>query len=207
MSGLEEWCNNGNDPFNFKLDKPYKLNNSSISTFGEVINLFKQEIQVRNENNALENILIDIEEKLDDKYEGIFEIEMINLKGKSFYIDTEIFRDVLLNRVFKDIEKRQEFNKIIVEVLPNSVKNYHELHIVQLGSQANRSAEEMLEIVSGGDSSIIKNSLVNLCDWSIESSHEDENYRINYLNSLGYESIESLDYKPKGFTHIMRFYK
>jgi len=209
LEGLEEWCNKGNDPFNFKLTTSYKINNSTITTFGEVITLFKQEIQIRNENNMLENIFIDIEEQLDEQYDGLFEFELVNLKGKTFYTDTEIFRNLLVDRIFKDItkEERHQYNKIKVEIGPNNSLDYHELRIIQIGSQSNQSSHDMLNH-HGADTSIIKEGLTNLCDWSIESSSATENYRINYLKSdATLDDIEPLDYKPEGYTHIMRFYK
>ncbi len=66
----------------------------------------------------------------------------------------------------------------------------------------------MLEAAGDGDFGDIKEWLTNLCDWSIESSFEDKNYRVNYLRSdQNIAEIELLDYIPKGFTHILRFYK
>ena len=44
------------------------------------------------------------------------------------------------------------------------------------------------------------------CDWSIESDFEDTSYRVNYLKSSNVKDIEKLEYKPSGFTHILRFY-
>jgi len=64
----------------------------------------------------------------------------------------------------------------------------------------------MLEEIRNGDFAGIKDNLTNLCDWSIESSFEDENYRVNYLKPSSIKEIEKLEYKPQGFTHILRFY-
>ena len=206
LQGLRAWCDEGNDPFAFCLSQSYQIENKTLSTFGGAIGLFKQEIQIRNENNILESIFIDIEERLDDELEGVFEIETIKLKGKSFYTDVEVFQNVL-DRIFSEIKKRQEFPKIRVECVEDEQGEYIELHITQIGSYANRSKEEMLNIADGGDSDEIKKSLQNLCDWSIESSYEEEHYRINYLKSSDSQEVEVLDSKPDGFTHIMRFYR
>jgi len=206
LKGLKEWCNEGNEPFYFRLEKPYKVQNKTISTFEDIINIFKQEIQIRNENNILENIFIDIEEKLDDESEGVFGIETIKLKGKSFYTDVETFKSVL-NRIFSEIKKRKEFNEIKVEAVEYDNESYIDLKIIQIGSQSNRSSKDMLNIADGGDSDEIKKALTHLCDWSIESSNEDENYRINYLRDDSVREVEILDDKPIGFTHIMRFYR
>ncbi|MBN2824488.1 MAG: hypothetical protein JXQ76_04120 [Campylobacterales bacterium] len=206
LQGLRAWCDEGNDPFAFCLSQSYQIENKTLSTFGGAIGLFKQEIQIRNENNILESIFIDIEERLDDELEGVFKIETIKLKGKSFYTDVEVFQNVL-DRIFSEIKKRQEFPKIRVECVEDEQGEYIELHITQIGSYANRSKEEMLNIANGGDSDEIKKSLQNLCDWSIESSYEGEHYRINYLKSSDSQEVEVLDSKPDGFTHIMRFYR
>lgn len=66
----------------------------------------------------------------------------------------------------------------------------------------------MLTEVRDGDWKELAKSLKNLCDWSVESSCENEDYRVNYLRSNSKLSeIETLDYKPEGFTHILRFYR
>lgn len=65
----------------------------------------------------------------------------------------------------------------------------------------------MLEEINDGDFSDIKESLTNLCDWSVESSFEDEHFRVNFLHSNNVKDIEILNNKPKGFTHVLRFYK
>jgi hypothetical protein len=65
----------------------------------------------------------------------------------------------------------------------------------------------MLKLADGGDSDEIKKSLMNLCDWSIESAYENEYYRINYLRGASVSEVELLTEKPEGFTYIMRFYR
>jgi len=200
LDGLKEWCDSGNDPFKFELKKSYSVENKTISTFGDVINLFKQEIQIRNENDVLESIFIDIEERLDGEFDGIFEIETIKLKGKSFYTDVEKFKNVL-DRIFSEIKKRKKFNKIIVEMKEYDDYNYMDLTITQIGSSANRTKEDMEKISIGGDMAEIKKSLRNLCDWRIETSYEDKFYYINYLGDIN-TKIET-----RGFTHILRFYR
>ena len=82
-----------------------------------------------------------------------------------------------------------------------------EIKIVQIDSISNKSASDLLKEIDDGDFADIKESLKNLCDWSIESSFEDENFRVNFLHSNNVKDIEILETKPKGFTHILRFYK
>ena len=205
LDGLEEWCNSGNKPFDFRLPKSYKVENKTISTFREVINIFKKEIQIRNEQEHLENIFIDFEEKLHKKSNGVFNIETEKLLGKTFYTDVAIFKDVL-NRIFSEIQKREEYPDIVVEAKNDNEKSF-DLYITQIGSFANQSAKDMLKKQEGGDSSIIKEQLTNFCDWSIESCNDDDCYRVNYLTSENKQEIEEPSEKPLGFTHILRFYK
>lgn len=206
LKGLREWCNDGNDPFKFQLEKECRVNNQTLKTFGEVITLFKQEIQIRRENNVLENIFIDIEERLDEEVEGVFEFELVKLKGKTFYTDVMVFKDVL-HKIFEMVKSQPKHNKIKIMIEEDSNDSYYELKIIQEDSLSGKTAKDMLNIVNGGDFSIIKESLTNLCDFSIESSYEDENYRINYLSSMNENDIEILKDKPQGFTYMLRFYR
>ncbi len=200
LNGLEEWCNEGNSPFDFKLEKAYEFDSKTISTFGDVISLFKREIEIRNENNMLSNIFIQQKKKLGRK----FKIDLIKLEGRTFYTDVEKFQ-LAIKKIFEEIKKRNFFNIKVEVIEPNSESI--EIVITQLDSKAGKSAYDMLKEVEDGDFGMLKENLKNLCDWSIESSYEGENYRVNYLRQSSIKEIEKLDYKPNGFTHILRFYK
>ncbi len=201
LDGFEQWCNAGNDPFDFKLKTAFIVDGKEIAKFGDIVNIFKQEIEIRKEYHMLENIFMDLEENLDSK----FSLETVKLNGKNFYTDVETFKNTL-NKIFAEIQKR-EFFEINIEAL-DTTGEYIELKIIQKGSRAQMSAKNMLEAAGDGDFGDIKEWLTNLCDWSIESSFEDKNYRVNYLRSdQNIAEIELLDYIPKGFTHILRFYK
>ncbi len=201
LEGLEAWCNEGNNPFDFRLKESYEVDNKTITTFSEVINLFKQEIEMRNENNMLESIFLEEQKKLGRR----FSVDLIKLKGRTFYTDVEKFQESV-GRIFEEIKKRDNAHEIQVEVVePNA--EFIELKIIQLNSFANRSAKEMLDEVNDGDFKMLKENLTNLCDWSIESSYEQESYRVNYLRSSNIQEIEKLNFSVDGFTHILRFYK
>ncbi|WP_121628764.1 hypothetical protein [Poseidonibacter antarcticus] len=189
MDGLKNWCNAGNKPFDFK-------------DFKEIVNVFKRKIEIR-KDTMLEDIFIQERKKLGRKYK----VELIKLKGVTFYTDTEKLINVI-KTIFSQMHEveRHEYTNIIVEVLGDSTKEFIELKIMQLGAQAGSDAYVMLEEVQNGDFAGIKENLNNLCDWSIESSYEDKNYRVNYLTSNTSQNIEELNYKPNGFTHILRFY-
>ncbi len=111
-----------------------------------------------------------------------------------------------LGKIFSEIKKRDTFPNVKVEVVEKEDTNYLEILITQQGSQAGSDAKSMLSEVENGDFSDLKKNLKNLCDWSVESSYENKNYRVNYFKSAHIQNIEELNYKPIGFTHILRFY-
>jgi len=200
LEGLELWCNRGNNPFDFQLVQNYEVDGKTITTFGEIINLFKREIEIRNENNMLENIFLEHQKKLGRK----FSVELIKLKGRTFYIDVEKLQDTI-GRIFEEIKKRDAYEIQVEVVEPNSESI--ELKITQLNSSSNRSAKEMIKEVDDGDFKIIKENLTNLCDWSIETNYEQGSYRVNYLRMSNIHEIEKTSNRVDGFTHILRFYK
>ncbi|WP_457746330.1 ankyrin repeat domain-containing protein [Sulfurimonas sp.] len=201
LDGLEKWCNEGNDPFKFKLSKTCNVKGKDIQLFGDIIALFKQEVQIRRENNVLENIFLDKEDELD--YE--FDFTLIKLKGKQFYTDTEKFIKAL-NIIFDQFADVSEFKKIIVEVSEDNQGRYYDFRITQNDSFSSQGAPQLLKKVNGGDFSTIKQNLQNLCDWSVENCYNGECFRVNFLKSSNIKDIESIDYNIQGFTHILRFY-
>jgi hypothetical protein len=82
-----------------------------------------------------------------------------------------------------------------------------ELRITQIDSPSTLDADKMFAEVEDGDFADIKANLTNLCDWSVEGSFEESNFRINYLKSNNVKDIVELDTKPDGFTHVLKFYK
>jgi ankyrin repeat protein len=201
LDGLEQWCRDGNNPFNFRLPKTYNIDTKDIQLFGDVIKLFKQEIQIRRENDVLEKIFLDKEDELDYEYD----FTLIKLGGKQFYTDVEVFQKVL-NKIFQQFQDNSDFKKITVEIVEDEKRQYYDLKITQHGSFVNIDALQLLKKVNGGDFSSVKKSLNNLCDWSIESCYNNECFRVNILKSSNINDIEKLDYKAQGFTHVMRFY-
>jgi len=88
LKGLKEWCDEGNDPFKYKLPKPYKIEGKTITIFGQIIELFKHEVQFRNQHQVLdkEDMLEELFWNLEEELLGeSFEVEYINLDKKEFY--------------------------------------------------------------------------------------------------------------------------
>lgn len=186
LEGLKEHCNSGKLPKDFKLPKSIFIGRKQIATFGEIVDLFKQEIEVR------------------AGYQ-ITSLPNVEFSRRDFYTDTQNFSTVIA-KIFAEMNKREEYPNIEVtnkELDDRSI----EIRITQVGSFGNKNSNEMLQEVEDGDFADLKASLTNLCDWSIESSCEDENFRVNFLHSNNVKDIEILPTKPKGFTHILRFYK
>ena len=202
LNGLKEWCDSGNDPFDFELPNPFLLDTSTdITTFGEIIELFKQEIEIRRDSNMLTNIFTKID---DNSLGGDFTLTTQKLE-RQFYTDVEKLTNTL-DKIFDGIKKHAKYKMV------NVVANEHddgtiELVITHMGSPSTLSAEDLFIEAEDGDFADIKEGLTNLCDWSVEGSFEGDNFRINYLKSNNVKDIEVLEEKSEGFTHILRFYK
>ncbi len=211
LEGLKEHCDNNMKPDTFRLKESFIIGNQEITTFGEVINFFKQEIEVRNDNKSIKYLDKSLEElfvKQRKKMRGLFNMDLSASKlGKQFYTDTEKL-DIVLDSIFKQIKsnKQQELDTIRV-ISSEPSDNSIEIRIVHVGSFAPLNASHLLDEAKDGDFASIKENLQNLCDWSCENSFEGQGYRVNYLHSNNVKDIEPLENTPEGFTHIMRFYK
>lgn len=186
LEGLKEWCDSGKFPKDFKLQNPIFIGRKQIVTFGEIVDLFKQEIEVKATYH-------------------IASLPDVEFSKRDFYTDTQKFSTAIA-KIFEQM-KSEEYPQIKVSNKDLSEDMSIEIKITQVGSPGYKNAQSMLQEINDGDFADIKESLKNLCDWSIESSFEDENFRVNFLHSNNVKDIESLETKPLGFTHILRFYK
>lgn len=204
LDGLKEFCDNGNNAYDFKLNKSIFIGYDEIVTFGEVIDLFKQEIEIRTDFQSLETIFSTEQEALLD--EG-FLIDISNSKlQRQFYTDTEKFQ-IAIKKIFNEIKKRKVHKTVKLETKELEDRSI-EIRITQIDSSVNKDVKTLYEDIYDGDFADIKDSLSNLCDWSVESICEDGNFRVNYLHSNNVKEIETLsEGKVKGFTHILRFYR
>lgn len=206
LEGLKEHCDSGENPFSFVLPKKIKykqgFKTTTLSTFEDIINLFKQEIEIRENFKNLSTIFIQQQNKLDE----IFTLNLESAKlNRQFYTDVEKFSSVI-DKIFSDMGTRKNYPNIEVSTTELEDRSI-ELKITQLDSFGDKKAKELLEEINDGDFADIKESLTNLCDWSVQSAFEEESFRINFLHSNNIKEIEELKNKPKGFTHILRFYK
>ena len=201
LNGLEEWVDNGNEPWDFELEESFSIDSVAISKFGEVVKLFKGEIETV--EDTLQNMFLKQKKNLGRKF-NIYISD--NLKGEKFYTDVQRLNEAI-DEIFKEIKKYAEINeayKVEVE-LHKPTLEYVELHIVHFGSDSDRNGEDLLKrINSKGDSVELKNKLLNLCDWYIEANYKEDAFRIDCFSND--ESTKKPTNKPEGFTHILKFY-
>ncbi len=208
---LKKWCLDthknpkGNNPFEYELEDKdkIKVNGKTISTFFDIcMNVFKHEIEVRSEIDQLYNIFEEIQESVGSKF--CINIDE-RLRGQDFYTDVHWLKSGI-NTIFSEIKKRQEHNIIDIK-LKESNNNFFEVEITQNDSYSNKESKKLASEINDGDFQTVSEKLCSLCDWSIETNCSDGNFRINFLRDKDVEVMKKLDYKPKGFIHILRFYK
>lgn len=208
---LSNWAkeNPTMDPFEFPLPRKSIITKQNrdieISKFGDVIRIFKDEIEIRPEESALYNLIAELRRK----YLGRdFKVNIDDsLKGMKFYTDVHYFKRAL-NKIFREVSVRTihpivsisgenfpEFGYTVIEIL------HHESYCKE------KSTDEMMKEILDGDFADIKKYYENLCDWSIESNFNDGSYRINYLSSDNNDLAKIHIENAEGFKHIFKFYK
>lgn len=208
---LSAWSidNPSKDPFEFPLPNKTIITrwnrDLEISTFGDVVGLFKSEIEIRPENSDLYNLFVELRRK---HLGRDFKVDVgSTLKGKHFYTDVHDFKRAL-NKIFREISVRTIHPNVSI-----SAENYPEncftiIEVLHTESYCTeKSSKEMLKEINDGDFSDILRYLENLCDWSVESKFSDGAYRINYLSSSATEVAVLPIEKAEGFKHLFKFYK
>ena len=200
-------CNASIDlkPEDFIIPETFQLQiaGKTIKKFKQVIDVFKNEIEIRDENSALLDLIL----QKHDTYLTSFSVPIVtNLENKTFYTDIQ-WLSKALDLIFEGIQKYPQHNdveyfveknnndKIVLNILhKNSFKTGLSIHDDKLN-------------LKRGDFSTIKDKLRNLCDWSIESQFAEGFYRINYLVSDEEISAHQEIGTTEGFKHILTFYK
>jgi hypothetical protein len=192
--------------------KRYKeLFGKEIKYFGDIVELFKREIQFREESKDLYYEILEI------KKQELIEFNVSGLeKLKDFSFYTYV-PNVLkaIRRIFRMIQKRTEFPDI--EIICSQSGNLIELRIVHIDSfPSKKSSDDKFQNPSGDLIELIK-KLISLCDFEIESKFSDGNFRISYLyDNVEIKKVEEgklilspqkhiLNTVPKGFTFILKF--
>lgn len=194
------------DPFEIELPNSFNIESKQISKFGQVIDIFKSEIEIRKENNQLFEIFKGLKSKLGRDFSRTFEL-INSLNGVQFYTDVALLKSVL-KIIFEAIGKRPMYPSGYVTISSSEKTNSYSLEICQKDSfNSETSSDEMLNEIDSGDFATIKNALFHVCDWSIESTFKDGSFRINYLaSSTNIPAKENLE-SAEGFKHILTFFR
>lgn len=208
---LKDWCldvsknSKGNNPFEYQLEEKHqkRVYDKNITKFYDIcMHVFKHEIEIRSEIDRFYNIFVEISESLGSEFNINIDDKLC---GQDFYTDVQWLKGGI-NTTFTEIKKRTKFKSIDIE-LKADTHEYIEVSITQNDSESNKESEKLALEINDGDFKTISERFCSLCDWSIETKCLDGNYRINFLRDKNTQEIEKLDYEPKGFTHILRFYK
>jgi hypothetical protein len=204
---LLEACKNdiSLNPEDFILPEKFQIQRAgkTLQKFKHIIDVFKNEIEVRDENSALLNLIL---QKHDSYLISFSPPKKSNLENKTFYTDIQ-WLSKALDLIFEGIQKYPQHPVVEYAVTENN-NDRLVLTILHRNSFKNGLSiyDDKLNL-KRGDFSTIKDKLQNLCDWCIESEFAEGAYRINYLVSNkgnpAYEKIMSAE----GFKHILTFYK
>ena len=204
---LKKFCSETkNEPFYFPIpiNKQINLGNKTLSFFYDIVDVFKREIEFREENNQFSQLLLKL---WTDVLTYDFELELENTDGISFYTDVQwISQGIKI--IFESIRKRPHFNKVKVQADKNFIDGYIDIKIIHLDSPCTRDFKDpKIRRIDTGDFSSLSKNFENLCDWSVSAKFPDNNYYIiNYLVSTEDQLDISQIENCSGFTHTLRFY-
>lgn len=202
---IEESKQNGKKAIYFPLPDANisQINGSTVTTFDDVCNVFKNEIEIRDDGKL--SMLLEV---LEEDILGFdFEVEYKNLDNLSFYTDVDYLRNGLVKifEQFKD-DSRKEYNLITIEAVPEEKGQFIDLFISQKGSEATKEPSALAKEIKDGDFQDIRTSFLSLCDWSILVKYQNSYYKIDYLSPNTETTVSEVSTAPDGFTHQLRFY-
>jgi RNA-directed DNA polymerase len=208
--------NLGKSPFTMELpddlkpDKP--IQGKTIKYFEDVVNLFKKEIEFR-DNDLYIEIKVAIAKIIPNH--RIDEEKLQSLRGVSFYTNTEYVIKAI-KRILQMIKAKPSSIDVSISCSFDSQNKEYVIEILHYNSFSDRPINDpKIKLkYDSGDMGILKTTLTSLCDFSIESRFKNEQgeskfYRIDYL----YNEIQKGDYQPKfceidnaeGFKFILKF--
>jgi RNA-directed DNA polymerase len=202
---LVEFCAKNPDvsPFTFPIPEHHKVTGLQLDYFRDVSNVFKRDIEFREEGNQLSTML-------DLLWENVlgynFVLERKGTDGLSFFTDVDWVKRSI-TRIFEQIRQRQSHPNVRVTVTKQ--KNAIELRIIHINSECMKDPNHPKLSGETGDFAELKKSLKSICDWSVESKFPDgKYYRLSYLvpqEQSTEKFIREIDH-CEGFTHVLRFY-
>jgi len=193
-----------------------KINGRFLKFFSDYINEFKSKIEFRGNN-----LLFMLEDEFEKLNSLEWDVQFEGLKGKAPYTDTGKIQQVV-SMIASNIQQRPNKEKTIkIHGIQNTADNFFEIRIEDVGSfsDAHIYSHDKLQLKNKkGQIYQMRDKLVGLCDFSIESRFKDmENVEkgmlIKYLchdrvdfNSDKEPFLMSEVKSPVGFTYILRFY-
>lgn len=202
----EEFKHDGKKAIYFPLPSKYTkhVHGKTISNFDDVCNMFKNEIEIR-DDGKLSMLLEDLEEEVLG-YD--FEVEYKNLANISFYTDVEYLKNGL-EKIFEQfkVDTRKDYNSIVIKAVSGENGKYIDLFITQIGSEATKSPDVLVKEIDDGDFQDIRSSFLSLCNWSVLGKYQEKNFKIDYLSSDTEKiNVSHPSSVPEGFSHQLRFY-
>ena len=206
----------GKSPLSMELPDDIKpkspINGTTIKYFEDAVNLFKKEIEFR-DNDLFIQTKVAVKEIIPNH--KINEDDLETLKNSNFYTNTEYVIKAV-TRILHMIKRKSASLEVNISCHFDSKNNEYVLEILHYKSFSDKPVNDpkILLKEDTGDLGIIKTTLMSLCDFSIESRLRDEKgkhqfYRIDYL----YNDIEKNNWQPRiteidrveGFKYILKF--
>lgn len=188
-----------------------RVQGQTLVDFRDVIDIFKNAIEYRDDNLYwdVSDIFKLTDFSLDDSV-------LDTLSGITFYTDTILVREAL-KIIADNIIVRPQHRHLKVQAIrgKDGDQKYVSLEILHVESFSNKSLDDDKLQLKGnkGQLSVVKQKLVSLCDFSVESrfrkGDEMGDYRIDYLYSEEVNAeprVTKLDAPAEGFKYILKFY-
>lgn len=205
---IKNWCvenydnkgNNASLPFSMRLPDEFRpqktILGKTIVSFEDVVNIFKKEIEFR-DNDLFVAVKGALRKEMSD-YE-INDNDLESLKGCSFYSNTEYVIKAII-RIFWMIKSRSASRKIKISCKYIDNSNVYDFEIIHVNSFSDKEIAhpKLMLKEETGDLSILRTTLQSLCDFSITSRFKDTNNdfinaKIEYL----YYGVDQKNWEPK----------
>ena len=206
--------NKASTPFAMDLPKELmpEVPSKTIKSFEEVVNLFKQEIEFR-DNSLWVGVMTELRQNL--LHNVIDPEDLKSLKGCSFYTNTEYVLKAI-SRIFAMIKARAESLRATIACAYCEETHQYIIEILHLNSYSDLIINHpKLMSEEKGDLSILRTTLLSLCDFSIESRFKDSSGKIMFARvEYLYDEVELNEWKPNiiplvedpgGFKFILKF--
>lgn len=190
--------------------RPGIINKRSVSCFGDIIEVFKNCIEFRDDElySMVRSVFKSAKLKFDtDNLEC--------LKGRNFYTDTELVEKAV-RIIAANIAQHGETSEVFVEYKYEQFEkmNKMQISILHIGSFSNKDIKDSKITAENKDGAMatIKDLLRNLCDFAVESKFRVKDkilpLHISYLISDTNESgiYQIPDEECEGFKYILTFY-